>query len=219
MRHSRFLASVGLAAALALAAAPIASAQSRQRSGRDGGRASAPREQGRASGPRDSGRAVPRGSVRPSRPPVVVAPNRGYYNRPYRSSLNLGFFYGYPGYYGGYRYGRPYGYAPYSYGYPAYGYPAYGWAAPYGYGYGGYSGRAYGGVRIDLPQRDAEVWVDGYFAGTVDDFDGVLQQANLEAGPHRIEVREPGFETISFDVYVEPGRTITYRATMRPLRP
>ena len=87
-----------------------------------------------------------------------------------------------PGFYGAYAYGSPfysYGY-PYYYGYPAYGYPiprrtvtaTYGAYAPYGYGYGGYSGQPYGGLRIDLPQRDAEVYVDGYFVGTVDNFDG-----------------------------------------------
>ena len=63
-------------------------------------------------------------------------------------------------------------------------------AAPYGYGYGGYSGQPYGGVRLAVPQRDAEVFVDGNFVGTVDNFDGSTQQANLEAGPHRIEVRQ-----------------------------
>jgi hypothetical protein len=144
--------------------------------------------------------------------------------------VNLSFFYGRPGYFGSYRYGNPY----YAYGYPAYGYqpfdypvagfgpsyvyPSYGSPA-YGYGYGGYSGRPYGGLRVDLPQRDAEVFVDGYFVGVVDNFDGVLQQANLEAGPHRIEIRSPEFETITFDVNIEPGRTITYRGSLRERRP
>ena len=156
------------------------------------------------------GRAVPRSSVRGGGGGgrVVVVPSRPYYYRSYRPSTNLRFFYGYPGYYGGYRYGYP------AYGY--YGPSYYGWAAPYGYGVRGYAGRPYGGVRIDLPQRDAEVFVDGYFVGTVDDFDGRLQQANLETGPHRIEVRHPGFAPIQFEVNVEPGRTITYRGDMRP---
>jgi hypothetical protein len=57
------------------------------------------------------------------------------------------------------------------------------------------------------------VFVDGYYVGIVDDFDGVFQHVNLEAGEHRIEVRAPGYdEAISFDVYVQPGRTITLRA-------
>lgn len=198
MSYPKFITSLGLLAALALVHASPASAQGRAR-----------------------GRAVPRGSVSGARPPVVVAPYRGGYYRPHRPTVNLGFFYGRPGYYGSYLYGNPF----YAYGYPAYGYPAYGYtgfgvyAAPYGYGYGGYAGRPYGGVRIDMPERDAEVFVDGYFVGNVDDFDGRLQQANIEAGPHHIEVRADGFEPIAFDVNVEPGRTITYRSAMRPLRP
>jgi hypothetical protein len=102
----------------------------------------------------------------------------------------------------------------------------YGYRAPaYGYGYRapGYfvaaPGRTYGGVRLDLPQRDAEVYVDGYLVGMVDNFDGVFQHVNLEPGPHRIEIRAPGYEPIAFDVRVEPGRTITYRADMQPARP
>lgn len=187
----------------------------------------------RRDGGRYRGQAVPRGSGHIARPPgraAVVPYYRGYRGgypyRSYRSGFNLGFFYGRPGYYGSYLYGSPF----YAYGYPAYGYPAYGYGypygyapygyggyAPYGYGYGGYSGRPYGGIRIDLPERDAEVYVDGYFAGIVDDFDGNFQQANLEAGPHRIEVRAQGYEPISFDVRIEPGRTITYRSSLRPL--
>jgi hypothetical protein len=105
-----------------------------------------------------------------------------------------------------------------------YGYPAYNSRRGYGYAYApppGYHafvpGRSYGGVRIDLPQRDAQVYVGGYFVGTVDEFDGVFQQLNLEPGPHRIEVRADGYEPIVFDIRVQPGRTITYRASMHPL--
>lgn len=204
MSYPKLITTLGVAAVL-LAAPTLASAQGRNR-----------------------GYAVPRGSVRGGRPPVVVAPRTPYYRayRGYRPGVNLGFFYGRPGYFGNYAYGNPF----YAYGWPVvdgFGYPAYGYgygygaamAAPFGYGYGGYSGRPYGGVRIDLPQRDAEVFVDGYFVGMVNDFDGRLQQANLEAGPHRVEVRADGFEPIVFDVNVEPGRTITYRASMRPLVP
>jgi hypothetical protein len=163
------------------------------------------------------GRAVPRGSVRAGRPPAVVVarPYRPYYYRPYRPGVSLGFYYGYPWYVSPYSYGYGFGYGyGYPYGYPGYGYPGYGY-----YGYPGYAVRAYGGVRIDVPQRDAEVYVDGYYAGVVDDFDGTFQQVNLEPGPHRIELRAEGFEPVSFDVDVQPGRTITYRAALRAARP
>jgi hypothetical protein len=153
-------------------------------------------------------RAVPRSGPPPRiiAPRVIaIAPYRPYY---YRPSFRPGF-----------------GYYSYPYGYPS-GYPAYGYGYPYGYGYGyavpppGYlsvvPGRPYGGVRIVDAPRDAEVFADGYYVGIVDDFDGVFQHLNLEAGPHRIEIRAPGLQPIAFDVRVEPGQTITIRAAFRP---
>ena len=181
--------------------------------GRDHGR----RASGR-SRPGVVGRAVPRDAgprgVSPHVGPVV--PYRPYYYRPYRPGVSLGLYFDHYGAYGGYPYG--YGYPAYGYGYPAYGYgyPAYGYTRP------GQAGRPYGGVRIDIEQieqRDAEVYADGYYVGTANEFDGVFQQLNLEAGPHRIEIRAPGYEPLSFEVNVEPGRTITYRARMQPSRP
>ena len=103
-------------------------------------------------------------------------------------------------------FGRPYSYA---YGSPRYGYPA----AGYGY-YSIVPGRAYGAVRIVDAPPDAHVFVDGYYAGVVDDYDGVFQHLNLEAGPHHFEIEEQGYPPIAFDVLVEPGRTITYRANI-----
>ena len=103
-----------------------------------------------------------------------------------------------------------YGYSPwpYPYGYaPWYGYPGYVAVAP---------GAGYGGVRIVVGQRDAEVFVDGHSIGVVDDFDGTFQQVNLEPGPHRVEVRRDGFEPVTFDVNIQPGRTVTYRTPLRP---
>jgi hypothetical protein len=97
-------------------------------------------------------------------------------------------------------YGYAYGYGAYPYGYQ-----------PYGYGYSSASTR-YGSVRIQGAPRDAAVYADGYYVGIVDDFDGALQHLNLDAGPHQIEIRAPGFPPIVFDVNVQSGRTITYRA-------
>jgi hypothetical protein len=68
-------------------------------------------------------------------------------------------------------------------------------------------------LRITDAPRDAQVFADGYYVGIVDDFDGVFQHLNLEAGPHHIEVRFPGYaDAIVFEVVIQPGRTITYRA-------
>jgi hypothetical protein len=101
----------------------------------------------------------------------------------------------------GYRYGSPYSGRVYGYRAPA---PAY---DSYVY---------YGDVRLQVHPRDAAVYVDGYYAGVVDNFDGVFQRLTLEAGPHRIELEAPGFEPQSYDVYVDPTRTVNLRSDMRP---
>ena len=160
------------------------------------------------------GHAVPRagGLVRPHVVPSYRA--YGYYPYYHYPSFGLGFYYGYPGYYG---YSGYYGHGL---GYPWYGYRSYG----FGYGYpGGYvtaaPSRAYGRMRIQDAPRDAQVFVDGYYAGIVDDFDGVRQYLTLEPGTHQIEIRAPELEPLVFDVNVQPGQTITYRARMRLVQP
>ena len=73
-----------------------------------------------------------------------------------------------------------------------------------------------GKLRLDIDQRDAEVYIDGYYAGVIDDFDGVLQGLRLEAGNYQVEVGLPGFEPLQFDVHISPGRTTTYRGSLLP---
>ncbi|MFN7984320.1 MAG: PEGA domain-containing protein [Vicinamibacterales bacterium] len=72
-----------------------------------------------------------------------------------------------------------------------------------------------GSLKLKVTPRQAEVYVDGYFAGAVDDYDGIFQQLRINPGPHRIEIRLDGYETLTFDVRIEPGRTITYKSEMR----
>lgn len=169
----------------------------------------------RGSRPRDGrvaqGRAVSRENAPRPRETIVFYPRSLY---PYGyGGYGLGYFYYdpyawgpyyYPGYYGSYG-----SYGGYGYGYPAYG--GYG-----GYGRSGYYG--YGAIRLKVKPRDAEVFVDGYYVGRVDDFDGIFQRLELEAGPHRIEIRESGRPPVSFDVRIIPGETITYNADLRKLR-
>ena len=168
------------------------------------------------------GRAAQRGSSRggssrAGRPPaVVVAPPYRSYYRPYRPGVGRGFYYGSPWFIGPYSYGLGYYYGyPYGYGYGYGGYPTYGYGSPYP----GYGARLLGGVRLAVAERDAEVYVDAYYAGVVDDFDGAMQRVELEPGPHHIEIRANDLEPVSFDVNVEPGRTITYRASLRRSQP
>ena len=172
-----------------------------------------------------TGRAVPRPSIHSGRPVVAYPrggvayrgsrygygygyPYRPYYY-PYRPGFGFGFYttFGYPyGYYGSpYRYGYPYAYP---YGYAGYGYPV---APAAGY-YGSGAVAAYGGVRIKGAPPRAQVFVDGYYVGVVDDFDGSFQQLNLDAGAHELEIHIPGQPPAKYDVNVQPGLTMTIHA-------
>ncbi len=99
----------------------------------------------------------------------------------------------------------------YLYGSPYYG-RVYGYVGPHGYGARVY----YGDVRLMVRPRNAAVYVDGYYAGVVDDFDGVFQRLTLEVGPHQIELDAPGLEPQYYDVYVDPAQTVTIRSDLYP---
>ncbi len=60
------------------------------------------------------------------------------------------------------------------------------------------------------------MYLDGYFVGKVDDFDGIFQRLKVDYAPHRIEVRAEGFEPLVFEVRPQPGRTITYSGELKP---
>jgi hypothetical protein len=61
------------------------------------------------------------------------------------------------------------------------------------------------------------VYVDGGFAGQVSDFDSAGEPLTLVAGTHWIEIVAPGYETLSFEVYVQSGQIIPYRGELRRL--
>jgi hypothetical protein len=167
------------------------------------GRRDLPRYDGRRDLPRYDGRRDDRRVVpyRDSRPRVVIPQYRyrayprrsyvvpyGYRPYGYRPGWSLNMYFGRP-YVGGYYTDRSYGY----------------YSLP--------SGFAYGSLRIVDAPRDARVYVDGYYAGVVDDYDGVFQHLNLEPGAHHIEIEiDPGVEPIAFDVRIEPGETVTFHA-------
>jgi hypothetical protein len=144
---------------------------------------------------------------------------------PYTSDYygRYGRVYHYPDYWSYGRYYDPYYYGGFHLGYLAY--SPWGWTPafygyPYGYGYGYgpvYRAQGYdlGSVKLKVQPRDAEVYVDGYFAGHVDEFDGVFQALRLDSGSYRIEIRKPGYETLHFDVRVQPNRTITFRGELK----
>jgi hypothetical protein len=73
---------------------------------------------------------------------------------------------------------------------------------------------ATGGLRLDVRPSSAEVIVDGYLAGVVDEFNGHFQHLDLVCGPHHVEVRAPGYTSVQFDVNIEPHQTIKYHGKL-----
>lgn len=212
-----------LVAGVALAAAPAASAQDRH--DRRGP------AQTRSNGDHGRDRAQPRAVPRDSQRPVIVAPRtvrptvvppyysrpsysrpyyaqpyyaRPYYSRPYvfRPHLNLGFgvVLGYP--------------VPYAYAYP-YPVPVYGYSAPSGPVVVGPTSTQYGGVSLEISPSDASVYVDGSYAGIVEDFDGTQNTLTLAYGRHRLEISAPGYEPMTIDVDVVPGQILPYQGSLQ----
>ena len=71
--------------------------------------------------------------------------------------------------------------------------------------------RPTGGLQLDVEPRRAQVYVDGWFVGLVDEFSGYYHHLDLPAGPHRIDLVASDHDPLSIDVVVSPGRTVTYR--------
>jgi hypothetical protein len=71
-----------------------------------------------------------------------------------------------------------------------------------------------GGVQLDMVPWRAQVYVDGYYVGRVEEFRGYYHHLALPAGLHVIEILAPSFEPLSFEVNVSPGRTTTYRGNL-----
>jgi hypothetical protein len=210
----RYLIATVLAAGLALPAAPAFAQRGGSHAGGghavSGGHASSGSPhassgavaRSRGAGAPTVGHAVPRGTVGPTTRPYrgggygYVTPYYGFYG----PALGLG-YYGYDGYY------DPFWYDTWGYAYPGYGY-----AVPYVVP----SGAETGGLRLEVKPDSAQVFVDGAYAGIVDDFDGHFQHLDLTPGTHHIEVRAPGYEPLSFDVAIQADHTTHYKGSLTP---
>ena len=115
------------------------------------------------------------------------------YNSSWPSWRYWGGYYAYPAlYYGGFN-GAPY---------------------PYARLYYGASDRAPSALRIEVKPVEAEVYVDGYLAGSVDEFDGFFQRLNLAPGAHEVVLYLDGYRTIREKLYLSPGASYKLRRAM-----
>jgi len=74
-------------------------------------------------------------------------------------------------------------------------------------------------LRIEVTPRDTEVFVDGYYAGVVDDFDGTFQRLHVEPGPHEIVLYHDGYRTATEHVYLAPDKTFKIKRALEKLPP
>ena len=142
---------------------------------------------------------------------------------------------GYPGYGGGYwggyydcyyypyGCGNPWGYGAFGLGY--FYFNPFGWnygdyAGWGGYGGGGgtYGGQQMGSIRLKVKPSNASVYVDGYYAGTVDDFDNAFQKLSISLGRHRLEFSAPGYQPLIVEIDVRDFDTISYQGQLEPIR-
>ncbi len=195
--------SSGTAVPSAPAPAPSSSSSSSGGSSNSGGSSSGPSSTGSTSsspGHRrgdisSNGTATARGGRTGSGGTIVIGEGSGFYPWGYYDgAIAFGGFF--DGYYGAYD-------------------PWYGWFPTYAAG-GSYGERDVptGSVRLKVKPNDAAVYVDGFYAGVVDDFDNGFQRLKLEPGPHHIEIREQNYEPLSVDVMIQEDFTITYRGEL-----
>ena len=126
-----------------------------------------------------------------------------------------------------------YSYNPWRYGATRWMYGRYGlWYDPYsdytyyddwyyGGGGGGYSEsddrerKEVGSIRLKANPSSAKVYIDGALVGIVDDFDGLRNHLEIEAGAHQLELRAEGYETFIGEITVDPGKTRTERINLK----
>jgi hypothetical protein len=75
----------------------------------------------------------------------------------------------------------------------------------------------YASARIQVQPKTAEVFVDGYRAGTVDDFDGIFQRLNVWPGEHEITIYLEGYATERHLLYMAQGTTANLKGVMEKL--
>jgi hypothetical protein len=139
--------------------------------------------------------------------------NGGHYGGHYGGYYGGGYYGGYDPFYSSrYHYWGPYfgwgwwggwwGDSYYGY-YPGYNQPRY-----YGDRYDRY-GRTTGALDVDVSPGKTEVWIDGRYVGTADDFDGFPQYLWLDRGVYDLALYREGYTTISRQITIYAGTVIS----------
>src|SRR6478735_4686888 len=74
-------------------------------------------------------------------------------------------------------------------------------------------------LRLKVKPKDASVYVDGYFAGKVEDYDGAFERLHVPPGQHEIVVYLDGFRSLHEKLYLRPNKTTTVEGDLQKLLP
>jgi hypothetical protein len=72
-------------------------------------------------------------------------------------------------------------------------------------------------VKLEVKPKQAEVYIDGYYAGIVDDFDGAFQRLHVLPGEHELELYLDGYRPVKQKVYLTADNTFKVKYTMERL--
>lgn len=88
-------------------------------------------------------------------------------------------------------------------------------AYPYPYYPAYYDGRAE--IRVLVTPKEAAVYVDGFYAGIVDDFDGWFQRLPVSPGGHDLVLYMPGYRTVHQSLYAAAASSLKVQYAMEKL--
>lgn len=72
-------------------------------------------------------------------------------------------------------------------------------------------------LQLQVTPRETEVFVDGYLAGRVDDFDGRFQRLHIQPGEHELTLYLDGHHKVTQTILVRPRSSFRIRYSMMPL--
>ena len=72
-------------------------------------------------------------------------------------------------------------------------------------------------LQLQVTPRETEVFVDGYLAGRVDDFDGRFQRLHVQPGEHELTLYLNGHHKVTQTIQVRPRASFRIRYAMTPI--
>jgi hypothetical protein len=72
-------------------------------------------------------------------------------------------------------------------------------------------------VKLEVTPKDARVYVDDYYLGIVDDFDGMFQKLHVPPGDRELVLYKPGFRTVKQTIRLRPRQDAKIRYALETL--